>query len=296
MASNKIISTNTTLSADVSGTVVFNASNITLNCNYHEVKYSSSFSYDCGGSRHCGIYSNGKSGITIKNCKVHGFNMTSAAGIVISGGHNATVDANSSYSNYKGIIIENHDSASLSSEIYDNADEGISLRSVSNSAIFGLDTLNNKDGIDEGSGSTTGGNHNEFSYLFTELNALNGIEIEYSVFGVYDTIGSYSNGQNGFSFDSTNGTSAGGAFSGGHMLNCESSDNAKTGIRTQDYSYFWFEDNTSDQNGSDKDAYSETKGAGVYFFDNAYTICCSPATFPTLGCDNDIPGSQCNNY
>jgi hypothetical protein len=31
MASNKIISTNTTLSADVSGTVVFNASNITLN-------------------------------------------------------------------------------------------------------------------------------------------------------------------------------------------------------------------------------------------------------------------------
>lgn len=64
------IRSNTTLTDDRYGDIVFDADNVTLDCAKHQV-HISSFTKLNGGQK-VAIYANGRSGITIKNCKIVG--------------------------------------------------------------------------------------------------------------------------------------------------------------------------------------------------------------------------------
>lgn len=94
------ISTDTTMTTDRFGSIVFAADNITLDCNHHQIHISASTPINCSPfytSGKCGIVAAGRTGITIKNCNVVG---AYTVGVDLEGTQDSAVfDTNASGNN-----------------------------------------------------------------------------------------------------------------------------------------------------------------------------------------------------
>jgi len=117
-------------------TIIVTADNIVIDGNGHTLQGSGSGS---------GFFLNGRSGVTIKNLIIKGWNV----GIFLYDSSDNVIDGNTFIDNWKGVDIEGHSSSNIiNGNIFvDNAFVGIFLSTASNNLLSGNTITNNYHGV-----------------------------------------------------------------------------------------------------------------------------------------------------
>lgn len=237
-----IITSNTTLTADHTGQIQFNANNITLDCAGHKITYTVANTTGCGGFR-CGIRAQNRSGITIRNCEVTGaYNY----GVWLAGTTNAVVDHVVARSTGVGFRIE--DSSEL--EIRHSAaltctGGGYEIRDSSDLLMFADSAVSNAgDGIDVNDSSDV--NIQQAQVLD---NGVNGIEFDGAPNARVGSSTIRLNGQHGLSLDPSATDIVSFPCSGFSLSMNLVEANTEDGIRLQGCDNGFIRNNTAQFNG-----------------------------------------------
>lgn len=245
-AGQMVITTDTNLTADHWGNVRFNADNITLDCQGHQIHSTGSAVVNCGTSK-CGIVANGRKNITIRNCEVVGAGFRNA--IWLNNTEFARIFSSQALgASQSGIRIETASNLILGSvDAGANSGEGIVFRNVG-AAYVGYTWAwgNLVDGFDDGS-SGTGCSNGGLGIEFAEdtrafENGVNGFEEDCSAHNnvYYPLTLAEGNGQHGFSFDNSY------QFT---LVSVTARSNVADGIRFQNVDNSYVEDGTFVNNG-----------------------------------------------
>jgi len=226
----RTITSNTTLTDNQYGAIIFGANNITLDCAGYQVHIASQSTNNCNGSK-CGIVANGRSNITIRNCHVVG---GFAWGIWLRNTSNSSVlysDSNAT----TGFYFENNNNLTgYSLDANYCALGGYELRNNTNTKIgYSWATGCGGDGFDENNGTNTTYNQDTRA----TNNGVNGLECDgctkilYGSFapGSGMVLSSTGNGQNGLSGDVSQSI---------WVAHAQVLYNEEDGIRFQDVSNF----------------------------------------------------------
>lgn len=133
------ITTSTTLTADITGAIVIGANQVSLNCNGHAI---SGVSTSPTSSPSSGILLDGKSGVTIQNCRVSNFFI----GFLLVNSTRNTLTGDSATGNGFGFLLSSSTNNLLSGDTANaNGRDGFLMQSSSNNDLLG-DTANNNMG------------------------------------------------------------------------------------------------------------------------------------------------------
>jgi hypothetical protein len=270
------VSSNKTLTEHHNGTINITANNVTLNCAGFQVRQHSSVGNTCNTSNtgKCGIRVVSRSNVTIRGCKVNGYNAnTSSMGIEIRNSSNISVISTHAYSNYEGMRVTDSTNVSFDTvAAYSNSTEGFDINTSTGISAVGLNaTINAGDGVDEEGGSGSRYDASSFSD-----NGGNGFENDGGTdLWILRSHASFNNGH-GISFDDVYGDGST-TWSGAWISECTVEENSTAspslsdGIRMNNVSQVWLDYNVS-WNNERWDGYLDD-GATMTFVDNVFFTC-----------------------